>query len=142
MMNNEKIENFSNQRLEKESEFENYIQGLESNLEDEYDNEEENFDLPENPTPIEELKYQVCQKFVIYKQENNLSLEEFCKRAKVDIKTSKNILYYHLNEFGLENLINVATNVFDLKLGLLKARGRTFPVCNNVPRQYVEESSL
>lgn len=114
------------QLSKEELEFENYIRSVEANLDTENDNEEENFLLSENSTTIEKLKYELCKKLVSYKLQSGITLEEFSKRAKTNLKIAKNILYYHLDKFDLESLIIVSSNIFELEIGILKSRDKIF----------------
>jgi len=155
-MNNEKIENFSNQSFnedkkgfEKELEFEEidnfsnqsfekYIQELEEKIQDPNYRDGISFSLPENPSPIEELKYDLCKKLLIYKREKELDLEEFCERAKISKELAGEILYYHLDYFNLDQVIEAASNVLNLKLEATQSRAKIFPI----QKRYSERLTL
>ena len=68
--NPEKV--LSNGNSEKQ-EFEKYLQKIED---PEYDGQDVSWHLPENATPVEKAKYELCEKMLIYQQDNNLSDEE------------------------------------------------------------------
>lgn len=123
---------------EKELEFEKFIQELEEKIQDPDYREEISFSLPENPSPIEELKYDLCRKLLIYKREKELNLEEFCERAKISKDLAGEILYYHLNYFNLDQIIEAASNVLNLKLEATQSRAKIFPI----QKKYSERLTL
>lgn len=106
--------------------FGNYIQELEKKLQDSNYREGVSFALPENPTPVESLKYNLCEKLIVYKRERNLTLEEFCNRAKISEELAGEILYYHLDYFNLEQIVEAASNIFSLSIGAVQNTNKVF----------------
>ncbi|MCE8162892.1 MAG: hypothetical protein I3273_01000 [Candidatus Moeniiplasma glomeromycotorum] len=76
--------------------------------------------LPENTTFLQKTKYEICKQILIYKQDNNLSTEELTKKIneKTDKKNNltstktKDILFYHIDYFSLEQLMTYAEKLF------------------------------
>jgi hypothetical protein len=68
--------------------------------------------LPENPTPLEKSKYEVCKQILIYKQDNHLSSEEIAKRINLTNSETQEILFYHIDYFTLDRLITYAGRLF------------------------------
>ena len=102
----EKIDNFSNQG------FENYIQELEKKFQDPNYDEDVNFGLPTNPTPTEEIKYDLCQKILAYQQDSKLSDEEIARRIGLNVEKVREIMYSHFHKFTLDELVIYSDKLF------------------------------
>ena len=68
-------------------------------------------DIPENPTPLEKIKYKLCQKILSYQQNNNLSDKELAKRMKLSYEETLQILFCWIEKFTLDNLVNYANKL-------------------------------
>jgi len=68
--------------------------------------------LPENPTPLEKAKYELCRQMVAYKQDNNLSTEKIAGRINLTNSETQDILFYHINYFILDRLMTYAGHLF------------------------------
>ena len=90
-------------------EFEKYLQKIED---PEYDGQDVSWHLPENATPIEKAKYELCEKMLIYQQDNNLSDEEIANKIKITTGETRDILYCHIDYFTFDRLITYASNLF------------------------------
>ena len=90
-------------------EFEKYLQKVED---PEYDGQDVSWHLPENATPVEKAKYELCEKMLIYQQDNNLSDEEIANQIKITTGETRDILYCHIDYFTLERLITYASRIF------------------------------
>ena len=62
--------------------------------------------LPANPTPLEKFRWDLCQKFVKIKQDNDLTLEEMAKPLGVDRGKVSKILRHRIDEFSTDRLIS------------------------------------
>lgn len=72
-----------------------------------------NFVLGDNATPLEKSKYEICQNILRYKRENNLSEKEIGKRTGIKpTKKLECLLFCHINEFTLDELVEHATKLF------------------------------
>ena len=49
--------------------------------------------LPENPTPLEKAKYEICQKILGYQEDNNLSDKELSHRLGISEEKTLQILF-------------------------------------------------
>lgn len=101
---------------EEELKFEKFIQDLEEKMQDPNYREGVSFSLPQNPTLTEKLKFDLCQKLIIYEREEKINLEEFCQRTKISEELANEMLYYHLDYFSLDQIVEAASNVLNLKL--------------------------
>lgn len=68
--------------------------------------------LPENPTPLEKAKYELCRQIVAYKQDNNLSTKSIAEKINLTNSETKDILFYHIDYFTLDRLITYAGRLF------------------------------
>ena len=100
---NKKISVERNEFVEKEQ-FEKYLQ----KIEDPNYESETNFALPENATPLEKSKYDICEKIVSYKQDNNLSIENIAQKVALSKAEVEDILHYHIDYFTLDRLVDYA----------------------------------
>ncbi|MCE8163853.1 MAG: hypothetical protein I3273_06425 [Candidatus Moeniiplasma glomeromycotorum] len=77
----------SNQNNSEEQEFEEYLK----KIEDPNYQGEENFDLPENATPLQVAKFDICQKILCYKRENNLTREQIAEKIQLSKAETEDI---------------------------------------------------
>ena len=68
--------------------------------------------LPENPTPLEKAKYELCRQIVVYKQDNNLSTKKIAEKINLTNSETQDILLYHIDYFTLDRLITYAGRLF------------------------------
>src|ERR1700722_15361294 len=66
--------------------------------------------LPKNATSLEKSKYFLCKKVLVYKQENNLSVEKLAKQFSLTIPEVEDILFARINKFTLDRLVSYASN--------------------------------
>ncbi|KLL05219.1 MAG: hypothetical protein MRERV_3c025 [Mycoplasmataceae bacterium RV_VA103A] len=98
----------NNTNSEKE-EFEKYLQKIED---PDYNGQDVSWHLPENASPIERAKYEICEKILGYQQDNNLSDEEVASKIKLTVGETRDILYCHINYFTLDRLVVYASKLF------------------------------
>lgn len=72
-----------------------------------------NIGLASNATPVEKAKYKLCQSILGYKQDNNLTTKDIAKQLKLTIAKVEKILYSHIDELDLEELVDYA-NYLDI----------------------------
>ena len=68
--------------------------------------------LPENPTPLEKAKYELCRQIVAYKQDNELSTKKIAEKINLTNSETQDILLYHIDYFTLDRLITYAGRLF------------------------------
>ena len=68
--------------------------------------------LPENPTPLEKAKYELCRQIVAYKQDNKLSTKKIAEKINLTNSETQDILLYHIDYFTLDRLITYAGRLF------------------------------
>ena len=60
--------------------------------------------LPSDADPVEKLKYKLCEKFVLFKNENShLSQVQFANELEIDVALMSKILNYHIDEFTIDS---------------------------------------
>lgn len=62
---------------------------------------------PPNPTPLEQFRFEIQQKFVSYKRKNNISQKEMSEFLGIDESKVSKILRNRLDEFSTDRLINL-----------------------------------
>src|SRR5438128_10642948 len=68
--------------------------------------------LPEDPTPLERAKYEVCEKILGYQEDNNLSDKELRERTGLSQRKLEDILFTRIAKVNSDELINVASKLF------------------------------
>jgi predicted XRE-type DNA-binding protein len=63
--------------------------------------------LSPEATPLEKLRWDVCQKFVRYKIEHDATLEEMANTVGVDKAKISKILHHRIDEFSTDRLIKL-----------------------------------
>ncbi|CAI2193786.1 14925_t:CDS:2 [Funneliformis geosporum] len=72
--------------------------------------------LPKNATSLEKSKYFLCKKVLVYKQENNLSVEKLAKQINLTVPEVEDILFARIDNFTLDRLVVYANNLFPFHL--------------------------
>lgn len=68
--------------------------------------------LPKNASAVQRMKYDLCQKFVIYLEESGLSQRELAQKLKVSETIVSRLLHYHIEDFTIDRLINYTEILF------------------------------
>jgi|SRR4051794_5990470 len=108
----------------KKSEFRRYLE----KIEDPKNNQGVNYDLPENPTPLQVAKFEICQNILAYQQDNNISDKELAKRMNLSIPEMEEILFAQIEKFTLDRLMTYANCLFtpaQVKITITKLTLRT-----------------
>lgn len=75
--------------------------------------------LSKNAGPVERVKYQLCEKFVIYKNEKKMTQEALAQEVGIDEVLMNKILHYHFDELTTDRLINYLSNLYtDIDLNI------------------------
>jgi predicted XRE-type DNA-binding protein len=88
--------------------FEKYLQ----KIEDPKYKGEENYDLPENPTPLQVAKFDICQNILRYKRENNFTRQQIAEKIQLSKAETEDILFCEIEKFTLDRLITYASRLF------------------------------
>ncbi len=67
---------------------------------------------PENHTPSEQAKYDICQKILRYQRENNFSDKVIARKTHLTLAETEDILFCRISKFTLDNLLNYASQLF------------------------------
>ena len=70
-----------------------------------------NIGLHPKATPVEKAKYKLCKSILSYKRENKLTTEETAKKLGLNVPRVEYILFSHIDQFHLDELINYADNL-------------------------------
>ena len=68
--------------------------------------------LPENATPLEQAKYEICQKLIRYKRNSKLTTEEMAQKIQLTKPETEDILYCRLDYFTLDRLMDYTNKLF------------------------------
>lgn len=70
------------------------------------------WDLPENATSLEKVKYELCEKILGYQEDNNLSDEKIAKKINLTLSKTQDILFCRITKINWENLLNAISKIF------------------------------
>ncbi len=68
--------------------------------------------LPKDASAVQRMKYDLCQKFVIYLEESGISQRELAQKLKVSETIVSRLLHYHIEDFTIDRLINYTEILF------------------------------
>lgn len=88
-------------------EFEKYLQ----KMEDPSNQEGINYDLPENPTPLQVAKFKLCKKMLAHQLSNNLTDEEIARKINLSVAETQDILFSCIEKFTLDRLLTYASQL-------------------------------
>lgn len=94
--------------MNKEKSFKEYL----VEIEDPKNNREVNYSLPENPTPLQVAKFEICQGILGYKQDNNLTREQVAEKIGISKAETEDILFCCIEDFTLDRLVSYASKLF------------------------------
>lgn len=75
--------------------------------------------LPKNASKADQLKYKLCEKFVIYLTEQKMSQVQLAKKIKVDPSRINEIVKYRIELFTVDKLMDLAEQLhleFDVEV--------------------------
>ena len=61
--------------------------------------------LPKDASPVDKMKYKICEKFVIYKNTKKITQKALAEKLNIDEALMSKILHYNFEEFTLDRLI-------------------------------------
>ena len=91
----------------KEKSFQEYL----AELEDPKNTREVNYSLPENPTPEQKTKYEICKEILRYQRINKLTDKEIADIIGLSESETESILYCHIEEINLDQLKNYTSKL-------------------------------
>src|SRR3954462_2847389 len=95
--------------MDKDKKFEKYLEGLD----DPKNIQEVNYDLPENPTPLQVAKFEICQEILGYKLKNNFTRQQVAEKMDLSKAETEDILFCCIEKFTLDRLITYASKLLD-----------------------------
>ena len=63
--------------------------------------------LSPNATPLEKFRYDICQKFVLFKMNHHISQKELAQKLEIDEAKVSKILHHRIKEFSTDRLISL-----------------------------------
>ena len=106
----------------KEVGFEKYIQRLED-----LNYQGGSWALPENATPLEKTKHELCKKMIVYKREKKLTTEKIAQKINLSLAETDDILHYRIDYFTLDRLMAYTSKLFptnEVKITLVEKNKR------------------
>ena len=70
------------------------------------------WDLPENPTPSQLVKYELCEKILGQQEDNDLSDEEISQKINLTLPETQDILFCRIAKVNWDNLLNAVSKLF------------------------------
>ncbi|MBY0383646.1 helix-turn-helix domain-containing protein [bacterium] len=64
--------------------------------------------LPKNASKAEAVKYKLCEKFVVYLMEHDVTQVQLAKKLKVDPSRINEIVKYRIDLFTVDKLMDLA----------------------------------
>jgi predicted XRE-type DNA-binding protein len=68
--------------------------------------------LPLDAGPVEIMKYRLCEKFVVYKNEHNITQKELAKKIGIDEALISKVLNYNIDEFTIDRLVKYLSELY------------------------------
>lgn len=82
-------------------------------LDDPKNNQEVNYDLPENPAPLQVAKFEICQEILGYKLKNDLTRQQVAEKMDLSKAETEDILFCCIEKFTLDRLVEYASKLLD-----------------------------
>jgi predicted XRE-type DNA-binding protein len=67
--------------------------------------------------PVDQAKYKICEQFVIYMNNNNLTQNDLALKTEIDKALINKIVHYHFERFTLDKLLTYLNRLYP-KAGL------------------------
>lgn len=61
--------------------------------------------LPKNASPVEKMKYKLCEEFVKYKNQHGLTQRALAEKLEIDEALVSKIIHYSVDEFTADRLV-------------------------------------
>ena len=77
--------------------------------------------LPKNASKGDIAKYNLCNRFVVFRREKKLSQKTLAEKLEVDPAQMSKILHYNINEFSFDFLFDLLLKIYpkaDIKIDL------------------------
>lgn len=81
--------------------------------------------LPENPTPLQKSKHELCREILIYQYKHKLTDKKLAEKMELTLAETEDILHYRIDYFTLDRLITYANKLFKsepLMIGIIKEK--------------------
>jgi predicted XRE-type DNA-binding protein len=75
--------------------------------------------LPKNASKADQVKYKLCEKFVVYLIEHKISQVQLAKKLRVDPSRVNEIVKYRIDLYTVDNLMDLAERLrldFDVEV--------------------------
>lgn len=61
--------------------------------------------LPKDASPVDKVKYHICEQFVIFKNNTKISQKALAKKVGTDEAIISKILHYNIEDFTIDRLV-------------------------------------
>lgn len=75
--------------------------------------------LPKNASKADQVKFKLCEKFVVYLQEHDMTQVQLAKKLKIDPSRINEIVKYRIDLFTADKLMDLAEKLpldFDVEV--------------------------
>lgn len=75
--------------------------------------------LPKDASKVDRLKFKLCEKFIVYKNENQITQRVLAEKLGINESLVSKIIHYHYNDFTVDRLVNYLDKImpnFDLEI--------------------------
>ena len=77
--------------------------------------------LSKNANPVERVKHNLCEKFIIYMREKKISQRDLAEKLGINESLISKIIHYHFDEFTTDRLIKYLSKIYpgvDIKVNV------------------------
>ena len=68
--------------------------------------------LPPNPSPVERLKFSLCEQFVSHLLDHKLTQRELAEKIGIDESLMSKIVHYNFDDFTIDRLVKYLSVLF------------------------------
>lgn len=118
MKNNRKVEKTPKQSQYPDKEFKEHLNQLSSP-----NYQGGSWILPNNHTPLQKSKHELCREILIYQYKHKLTDKELTEQMELTLAETEDILHYRIDYFTLDRLMTYANKLFKsepLMIGIVK----------------------
>ena len=69
--------------------------------------------LPKSASPVDKMKYTICQKIVAYKNDHKLTQRQLAAKIGVNESLVSKVIYYKIDEFTVDRLLRFLNQLYD-----------------------------
>lgn len=78
--------------------------------------------LPKNASKVDRIKYKLCERFIIFKNQNQLTQRALAEKIGINESLMSKIIHCHFDEFTVDRLVNYLDKIIpDFELEIIDA---------------------